>query len=83
MTTMDIGRATTHVAPERRSFGLLGLASRLLKRMTQRRRVRATLLAMAQMDPYMLRDIGIEPRDIYDALDGRKSSVLFSPIRKG
>jgi hypothetical protein len=34
------------------------------------------------MSAYMLRDMGIEPRDIYDALDGKRSSVLLEPMRK-
>ena len=33
------------------------------------------------MSAYLLRDMGIEPGDVYDALDGRRSSVLFNPIR--
>lgn len=82
MTTMDIGRAPDGVVPERHSFGLLARMLKPFRRMAERRRERATLIALAQMDAYMLRDIGIEPRDVYDALEGRQSSLLFNPIRK-
>lgn len=81
MTTIDIGRATS-VAPERRSFGLLARVGHFLRRWEERRAERATLIMLARMDSYMLRDIGLEPRDIYDALEGRESSLLFNPIRK-
>jgi uncharacterized protein YjiS (DUF1127 family) len=82
MTAMDIGRAT-RVAPERRSFGLLARVGAMLKRIAERRQERATLVALARMDPYLLHDIGIEPQEIYEALDGRHSAALFNPIRKG
>lgn len=81
MTTIDIGRATS-VAPERRSFGLLARVGEFFRRWEERRAERATLIMLARMDSYMLRDIGLEPRDIYDALEGRESSLLFNPIRK-
>jgi uncharacterized protein YjiS (DUF1127 family) len=81
MTTMDIGRAAS-AGPEVRSYGLLARVFGGFRRIAARRKERATLIALAQMDAYMLRDIGIEPQDIYDALDGRKSSLLFNPIRK-
>ena len=29
-----------------------------------------------------LRDIGIEPLDVYDALNGRNRSLLFNPMRR-
>jgi uncharacterized protein YjiS (DUF1127 family) len=83
MTTMDIDRATEVAAPERRSHGLLAGILGLLKRMEERRVERATLIELSRMNAYMLRDMGIEPRDIYDALDGRKNSVLLNPIRRG
>lgn len=81
MTTIDIGRAAS-ASPEVRSYGLLARILGVFRRMAERRQERATLIELVRMDPYMLRDIGIEPRDVYDALDGRKSSLLFNPIRK-
>ena len=34
------------------------------------------------MPPHLLQDMGIEPGDIYDALDGRRSSKLLKRMRK-
>jgi uncharacterized protein YjiS (DUF1127 family) len=46
------------------------------------RQNRITLSALAHMDEYMLRDIGIDPMDVHDALMGVNSSALFDPVRK-
>ena len=54
----------------------------LLGRWVQRRKERATLTDLSRMQPHLLRDMGIEPGDIFDALDGKRSSVLFHPMRK-
>jgi uncharacterized protein YjiS (DUF1127 family) len=59
-----------------------GYIRRLFRRWRERREERATLLALARMQAHLLRDMGIEPSDIYDALDGNRSSVLFNPVRK-
>lgn len=81
MTTMEIGRATS-VAPERRSFGLLARVAGLFRRMAERHHQRGVLIELSRMDAYLLRDMGIERQDIYDALDGRNSSLLFDPVRR-
>jgi uncharacterized protein YjiS (DUF1127 family) len=82
MTTMDVDRAAS-ADPDVRSFGLLAWMAAWFKRWAQRRAERATLISLSRMDAYMLRDIGIEPRDIMDALNGRRSSILLDPTRKG
>jgi len=76
MTTIDIDRSTP-VVPERRSFGLLAGILKPFRWLAKRRAERAALLSLAEMDAYMLRDIGLEPRDIYDALEERNRSLLF------
>jgi uncharacterized protein YjiS (DUF1127 family) len=75
---MDIGRPTP-VEPEVRNFGLLAGILRPFRWLARRRAERATLISLAEMDAYMLRDIGIEPHDVYDALEGRNRSLLFHP----
>lgn len=45
------------------------------------RRRRRSITDIAQLDDYLLRDIGISRADIQDALDNRRSSVLFEPFR--
>lgn len=59
-----------------------GFIRRLLRRWVQRKKERDTLFGLSRMQPYLLRDMGIEPGDIFDALDGKRSSVLFNPMRK-
>lgn len=81
MTTIDFNdtdfaEATT--APR----NLFTSLARLFRRLRERRRERATLIGLSRMQAHLLRDIGIEPGDVYDALDGRRSSVLFNPLRK-
>jgi uncharacterized protein YjiS (DUF1127 family) len=79
MTTIDIGRPTS-VAPEGRSFGLLAWVPRMLQRMAARRRERLTLMALSQLDTHLMRDIGLQPHHLYEALDGRRNLAdLFDP----
>ena len=33
------------------------------------------------LDAHLLRDIGLTPQDVHDAFSGRRSSVLFEPVR--
>jgi uncharacterized protein YjiS (DUF1127 family) len=47
-----------------------------------RRKAAATVLELSRMDEYLLRDIGIEPQDVHDALRNRQLSLLFNPIRR-
>lgn len=41
---------------------------------------RSTELSMA--DERLLRDLGIEPRDVHDAINRRRSSVWLAPMRR-
>lgn len=78
MTTMDLDESPLAI----RHNTDAGFIRRLLRRWVQRRRERATLTGLSRMQPYLLRDMGIEPGDIFDALDGKRSSELFDPMRK-
>jgi uncharacterized protein YjiS (DUF1127 family) len=79
MTTLDLYEASG--VAEKRPAILAGL-KRLWAGFGRRREERMTLNALSRLDPYLLRDIGIEPLDVYDALSGRRRSILFSPIRR-
>jgi uncharacterized protein YjiS (DUF1127 family) len=48
----------------------------------KRRTQRIALDQLSHLDSYLLRDMGIEPQDIRDALAGRDSSLLFNPVRR-
>lgn len=83
MTTIDIDDTENPGfagAAARASF--LEAVARLFRRLRQRRRERETLTELGRMNAYLLRDMGIEPGDVFDALDGRRSSLLFNPLRK-
>ena len=36
---------------------------------------------LSHLDAHLLRDMGMNPDDFRDALEGRRSSVLFKPFR--
>jgi uncharacterized protein YjiS (DUF1127 family) len=78
MTTIDLDERPLAI----RHNADAGFIRRLLRRWGERRKERATLHGLSRMQPYLLRDMGIEPGDIFDALDGKRSSVLFNPMRK-
>lgn len=76
MTTIDLDESRIRHNTD------AGFIRRLLRRWAERHRERATLTGLSRMQPHLLRDMGIEPGDIFDALDGKRSSVLFNPMRK-
>jgi len=78
MTTIDLDQGPLAI----RHNTDAGFIRRLLGRWVARRKERATLFGLSRMQPHLLRDMGIEPGDIFDALDGKRSSVLFNPMRK-
>ena len=47
----------------------------------QRRAYHRILIELSHHDAHLLRDIGIDPADVADALTRRSMSLLFSPIR--
>ncbi len=79
MTTFDINdtfaEATTRPARE-------NALVRWFRAWHRRRQTRITLAELYRMDPHLLRDMGIAPRDVIDALEGRDSSILFNPVRR-
>ncbi len=65
----------------RRPVILAGLR-RLWATHKRRREERRVILVLSQLDEHLLRDIGLEPLDIQDAITGRRSaSMLFNPMR--
>ncbi|WP_423065852.1 DUF1127 domain-containing protein [Devosia sp. CN2-171] len=80
MTTIEINdRFTETTTRPARS----NIFARWFATWRRRRQARITLGQLHRMDAYLLRDMGIEPQDIIDALEGRQSSLLFNPVRKG
>ena len=79
MTTLDTNGVliVTPKAP--------GLFMRIVRTMATyraRRAHRRVLFHLSQYDAHMLRDMGLDPRDMEDALNMRRPSLLFDPIRR-
>lgn len=78
MTTLD--RNETRLEASRNIDA--GFIRRLFRRWGERRRERATLIELSRMQPHFLRDMGIEPGDVHQALDGDRGSLLFDPAQR-
>lgn len=66
--------------PSKRPGLFAGLVAVIERNRLARARKRA-LIHLSQYDAHMLRDIGIDPGDVADALNSHSKSVLFYPIR--
>ncbi len=77
MTTIEYN--DTPLELPRRRTGWLHNWFRAIRR---RRMERVTLDELQGMNPHLLRDMGIAPQDVIDALEGRNSSALFEPMRR-
>jgi uncharacterized protein YjiS (DUF1127 family) len=78
MTTIELNETAFEASHTHRT----GWLARLWAAWKRRRAERATLIALSQMDQRLLRDVGIEPMDVMEALEGRNRSVLFDPMRR-
>ena len=61
-----------------------GLFARVYQRLVDYRRYHArrkVLIHLSNYDAHLLRDLGIDPRDVEDAFNNRSRSLLFNPIR--
>jgi len=77
MTTIDIEDGFTQTVTRP-----IGPIRRWIAAWRKRRIQRIALTELSTMDSYLLRDMGIEPQDVMDALRSRDSSLLFNPVRK-
>jgi uncharacterized protein YjiS (DUF1127 family) len=80
VTTMDINESVPDALPER--VGFFGELRQAVARFADARRKRRAIIEISRLDARLLRDIGIEPIDVYDALNGRRRSILFNPVRR-
>jgi uncharacterized protein YjiS (DUF1127 family) len=86
MTTIDADEMKT-IAPDeqnqRAGFAekLRGLWLTLQAARVSRKQRQLEKLVLSRLDAHLLRDMGIDPADAQDALNGRGPSVLFYPIR--
>jgi uncharacterized protein YjiS (DUF1127 family) len=80
MSTYDLifERTVADDAPR----GIFGRLKGAWSSFQRRRREHATVLELSRMDEHLLRDIGLEPMDVYDAVNRRTTSILFHPLRR-
>jgi uncharacterized protein YjiS (DUF1127 family) len=76
MSTLELGDIA---APTSQHTGWL---ARLWAGWKRRRAQRLALLDLSRMEPRLLRDMGIEPLDVINALDGRGRSRLVDRVRQ-
>ena len=80
MTTLDSASDLDVAAPPITANFLV----RLWRAFLARRRQRRIVYALSELDARLLRDIGLEPLDVHEAVEGRLSpGVLFQPMRRG
>ena len=79
MTTIELNETAFEASRPHQT----GWLSRLIAGWKRRRAERLTLIALSQMDERLLRDVGIEPMDVMDGLNGINRSALFNPMRRG
>jgi uncharacterized protein YjiS (DUF1127 family) len=79
MSTYDL---SYEPAADAESPGLINRFRQRLAAFRHRQRQRAAALQLSRMDERLLRDIGVHPQDVLDALKGRGRSVLFHPVRR-
>ena len=79
----DIQTGAGNHANSLAATGLSRLLRALLALTRRRRGALRTYLDLAHHDERLLYDIGLDPLDLRDALNGRYGpSVLFEPVRK-
>lgn len=79
MSTLELGTTLCPLHDEAGS----GRLTRWWRGWRARRQRRRTLISLWDLDDRLLRDVGLEPRDVIDALENRYGpSVLFDPVRR-
>ena len=80
MTTLDLFEPVA--SGTERPVVLAGLR-RLWASFNRRRKDLRALHELSYVEARLLRDMGIEPLDVYDALNGRQGrSILLNPLRR-
>lgn len=76
MTTLEL----EEYAVERRNAGrVLGGLRAAIAAVGHWHRKRQTLARLSKLDDYLLRDVGIDPAELYDAMYGEHTSLWQKP----
>lgn len=81
MTTIDQDTMPMGIEEQRLRYRLLQKVADLIADLSLRRKRKKALQKLTMLDEHLLRDIGLNPRDLHDAFEGRNSSLLFNPYR--
>lgn len=76
--TMPLGG----IEAQKLRFSLMQKAADLLGALSRKRERKRAYEQLSRLDAHLLRDMGINPDDVRDAFEGRRSSLLFEPIRR-
>ncbi|MEQ1899629.1 MAG: DUF1127 domain-containing protein [Devosia sp.] len=83
MTTIDHETMPlTGIEAQKLRFRTLQKIADLLGALSRRRQRKRAYEELSRLDAHLLRDMGINPDDVRDAFEGRRSSLLFEPIRR-
>ncbi len=78
---MSISETSSQPIALSRPSGLIASAFQRLVDYRRHQARRKVLIHLSNYDAHMLRDMGIDPRDVEDALNDRSRSLLLNPIR--
>ena len=80
MTTIDLF-GPTDISDARNDQTFVASMKRLWATFRQNRSQRRNATRMSRLNERLLRDIGVEPEDVYAAVEGRRApSILFNPM---
>lgn len=81
MTSIDHDSLPLGLDEQRTHFRQLRRISDLIAAVMQHQKRKKALREISMLDEHLLRDIGLNPQDLRDAFENRRSSMLFSPYR--
>lgn len=64
-------------APAAKPPSALGSLKAMWLTFKWRREIARTVMELSRLDPHLLRDVGIEPLDAYEAFNARQRSILW------
>ncbi len=77
--TIEVKGVGPYVPRERQNSasGVIARLRRIWDERRKRMRQRRTEIELRHIDPRLLRDMGIEPQDVFDAMQARRSRGIF------
>lgn len=79
MAMIDLARASSG---ERVRYDLIGAFQAGWRAFLEHRRKRRVLVAISRLPPHIIRDFGLDPERVYEALDGSWDEVDPATLRR-